>query len=131
MKKFYLFLILPSLIFLISRCTKEKVEIESDPEPVPVSYCDSLKNLGEVSFQCEIDTIIQTHCGTNDNGCHGANAANPTLNTFNGIKAIADNGRLVARAVDNNPSAMPPAGPLPDSLKQKIQAWVDAGAKDN
>lgn len=124
-------MILALIISTLVCCTKEKVAIEEEIEPVPVSYCDSLKALGQVSYQCDIDTIITTHCGRDLNGCHSATAGNPDLSTFNGVKAKGDDGRLVARAVDGSPSFMPPAGAIPDSLRQKIKTWVDAGALDN
>jgi hypothetical protein len=35
--------------------------------------------------------------------------------------------RIRARAVEGNPSPMPPAGPMPDSLLMIVELWLRSG----
>jgi hypothetical protein len=37
--------------------------------------------------------------------------------------------RILARAVNANPSPMPPTGLLPPSERQKITDWINAGGR--
>ena len=83
------------------------------------------------TYAKNIQSIMQVHCTIT--GCHVAgNSAPPTdLTTYAGVKADAINGLLKARVIDGNPSFMPNPGGIPDSLKNKIQCWLDAGAPNN
>lgn len=91
------------------------------------SNCDT----SSVSFSADIMPILSDFCVS----CHNASAPSGgvVLNTYNGVKAVADNGRLVG-SVFHMPgfSPMPPSGTRLDECKlNKIKAWVNAGAPAN
>ena len=74
-----------------------------------------------------VKAIIQTNCAVS--GCHtGANAQNG-INFSEDCTIVSNWYRIKARAVDENPSIMPPAPktPLSTSEKQKILDWIAAG----
>ena len=87
-----------------------------------------------ISYSVSIVPIMTTYCTTK--GCH-----NPTgsgtgdYTTYAGLAAKADaplgNGSLRKRAIDGDPTWMPSPNGLPDSLKQKIDCWLQQGAKNN
>lgn len=80
-----------------------------------------------VSFQTQINTILDTNCATA--GCHnGANGASRNWTIFSNVQTNASNikSRTGART-------MPPAGSpqLTQSQIDLIACWVDAGAQNN
>lgn len=71
-----------------------------------------------------VRTMILANCAIV--GCHGD--VQPPF--FSDPCAIIANRFLIKdRAVDANPSVMPPTGPLPAADKQKIIDWLNAGGK--
>lgn len=84
-----------------------------------------------VSFAADIEPILDTGC----RGCHSAAAPSGGVNlaTYEGVRAVADDGRLygaVARLEGFSP--MPQGGPrLEQCLIDQIGSWVEAGAPDN
>ena len=118
MKKLIPFLI--SALFLCN-CTRDNNGELPDPN------C----NTSMVSFSSTVSGIINTHCL----GCHGANnpSAGFSLNTYNGVKAKVDDGRLFG-AINHSPgfTPMPEGSPkLSQCDINKIKAWIDAGALNN
>jgi mono/diheme cytochrome c family protein len=91
------------------------------------SDCD----LTNVTYSATIAPIMATSC----NGCHGAASASGGVvtATFDGLKAIASNGKLygtVSHASGFSP--MPQGGSkLSQCAIDKIKTWVDAGAPNN
>lgn len=81
-----------------------------------------------VRYSAEITALMANNC----NSCHSqAGGTEPFLDTYQGLKAIADpNGKLVGRT-NNAASPMPPTQLLPDCDRNKIKAWVNAGAPEN
>ncbi len=77
-----------------------------------------------ISFSTDIQPLIQTNCATP--GCHRANAQSPTLETY--LQIDASKNRVKTR-VDQG--TMPPSGPLQQSDKDKITAWINEGALNN
>ena len=71
--------------------------------------------------------VIQNNCAIPD--CHSG--PNPTggINFTVDCNIVINKDRIKARAVDGSPSIMPPTGALPQSEKNKITAWVNAGGK--
>ena len=61
-------------------------------------------------------------------GCHTGPSPQNGLNFTDDCTIVAQSARIKARAVDANPSVMPPTGALPASEKQKIIDWVNSGA---
>ena len=104
------------LVFYYS-CTRDKAQL-----PVK-SPCDGLNT----KFAAVIMPIMQVHCALS--GCHDGIYAPGNFTAYADIKIPADNRKLHDRMVVQKD--MPPAGPLPDSLLQKIDCWVQRGARNN
>lgn len=95
-----------------------------------ISINASNSNCEGITYLKDIQPIIQNQCATS--GCHVPGGESPTdLNSYSGIKAVADNGKLKQRALDGSPSFMPVSGRLPESMINKIRCWLDAGAPNN
>jgi hypothetical protein len=89
--------------------------------------CDT----SSVSFSADITPVLNDFCVS----CHNASAPSGgvVLSTYNGVKSVADDGRLVG-SVFHLPgfSPMPPSGTRLDECKlNKIKAWGNAGAPAN
>ncbi len=89
--------------------------------------CDT-ENISYASF---VQPLIQNTC----QGCHsgGAPSAGIDLSTYQGVKGVADNGRLYgAISWQSGFVNMPFNGnQLPDCTIDKIKSWIDAGAPNN
>ncbi len=91
------------------------------------SGCDT----ANVTFAATIRPILQLSCTS----CHAG--GNPpgqvNLSNYSGVKAAADNGKLVGSITHASGfSAMPEGGAkLPDCTINKIKAWVNSGAPNN
>lgn len=72
-----------------------------------------------------VRTLLDSRCV----GCHNAGNANGGMNWTVDCNVVNNKDRIKARAVDNNPSSMPPTGPLPQADKDKITAWINAGGR--
>lgn len=72
-----------------------------------------------------VKQLIQTNCIS----CHNASQSEGGVNFANDCNIVNNSARIKARAVDGTPSIMPPTGALPQSEKDKIIAWINAGAK--
>lgn len=84
-----------------------------------------------VSFMRDVQPILNSYCVS----CHtaGAPSGGVVLSTYNGVKTVADNGKLLG-SIFHLPgySAMPPSGIKLDECKlNTIKAWVDKGAPNN
>jgi hypothetical protein len=77
-----------------------------------------------------VKAVLATFCATA--GCHALPSPQNGLNFADDCTIVAQSARIRARAVDANPSQMPPSGPpLSAADKQKIVDWVNAGGKHN
>jgi len=88
-------------------------------------------NTTSVSYAGFIAPLFSTFCA----GCHSG--GNPSggivLNSYNGVKGVAQNGRLIG-AISWSPGfkGMPDGGnKLTDCSIAKIQAWINDGAPNN
>ncbi len=85
-----------------------------------------------VTFAKHIKPIIDSKCGS-ATGCHTGTApsAGLLLSSYDDVKAQGQGGRIKARVIDANPSAMPPDGsPTLTSLqKSMITCWLNNGYK--
>jgi hypothetical protein len=74
----------------------------------------------------QVRDVLLTNCAIS--GCHnGTQPPNWTIDCN-----IVSNATLIQqRAVNGNPSAMPPTGLLPASERQKITNWINAGGQYN
>jgi len=102
-----------AIIVLQNSCTKEQGKTK----------CDSLNT----KFTAVIMPIIQANCATPN--CHVSGFSFGDFTTYDGVKAKVDNGSFNNRVIIQK--NMPPSVPLPDSLLQKIDCWVQKGARSN
>ncbi|MBI3501569.1 MAG: hypothetical protein HY063_07230 [Bacteroidetes bacterium] len=127
MKKilFALFVIL--FFVLQNSCVKDVGPLPRIQNVTPPGFCDT------ITWTKSIQPIIQTSCI--NPGCHNPSAGNYSgydLTTYALVKAKADAGRIQARVIDGNVNGwMPQAGPLPQTQRDKISCWLQAGAPNN
>ena len=77
-----------------------------------------------------VKAVLATNCATA--GCHSLPVPQNGLNFADDCTIVGQGIRIRARAVDSNPSQMPPSGPgLSAADKQKIIDWINAGGKHN
>jgi len=113
-------MILGLIILGITSCYYDN-EMELYPQTIE---CDTTN----VTYSATIAPIMSSNC----NGCHGGSAplGNVITDTYDGVKQIADDGRL--RGVVNHESGyvpMPKDRPkLNDCDLTKIGKWLDNGA---
>lgn len=74
----------------------------------------------------QVRTIIQNNCAIS--GCHSGTQP-PDFRIDCNI--VTNRDRIQARAVNGNPSFMPPTGALPAVDRQKITDWINAGGQFN
>lgn len=89
--------------------------------------CDTVN----MTYSNHVKTILQNNCYA----CHGNGQVNGgvTLDSYAGVKAVADNGKLIG--VITHASGfpqMPQGGPkLSDCNINKIRGWINRGALNN
>ena len=77
-----------------------------------------------------VKALLATNCATP--GCHSLPTPQNGLNFADDCTIVGQGLRIKARAVDANPSQMPPSGPPLSAVdKQKIIDWLNAGGKHN
>ena len=112
-----------TLVIVVS-CTKDigKAPVVTPP---PVNICDS------ATYDKKIKTIIDKKCAY----CHTSvgPSGGISLTSYGQVKSAADNGRIKARALDANPTIMPPASndptvALTQNEKDLIKCWLDKGS---
>jgi hypothetical protein len=88
-------------------------------------------NTDNVSYAGFVAPLLTTYC----TGCHSGAAASGgvTLNTYDGARTVAMNGRLHgAISWASGFARMPQGGAqLPQCSIDKIKSWIDAGAPNN
>ncbi len=83
------------------------------------------------SYARDIAPVLRVEC----QGCHSGPSPSGgiAISTYTDVKALADNGQLVA-VIDWQPgvSRMPQGRPqLPDCFRDQLRAWIAQGALDN
>jgi len=74
-----------------------------------------------------VRTVVQTNCAIS--GCHTGGSPAGGINFTVDCNIVINKDRIKARAIDANPSIMPPTGALPQADRDKITAWINAGGK--
>lgn len=72
-----------------------------------------------------VKTIMANNCVS----CHNSSQAEGGMNWTIDCNIVANQDRIRARAVDANPSPMPPTGLLPAADRQKILDWINGGGQ--
>jgi hypothetical protein len=115
----------PDQIQIIAQWILQGAEnLTCDPS---LSECDTI----DVSFANAVQPLIVSHC----QGCHSGSAPSGgiDLSEYNGVKNVADNGKLIgAISWEAGFEKMPQGG---DKLSEcdiaKVQSWIDDGALNN
>jgi len=72
-----------------------------------------------------VRSVLQNFCA----GCHNGTVAEGGMNWTVDCNIVTFKDRIKIRAVDGNPSSMPPTGFIPSSEQQKIINWINAGGR--
>lgn len=122
MKRPFSFLPVLIALLLVFSCSKKNEE-----ELGAGATCDS----NNMTYAANIKPILQNACFS----CHGNGLSQNGINfdTYSGVKAVADNGKLVGAITHASGfSPMPQSAPkLSDCNINKIKDWVNQGAPNN
>ena len=116
-----------TICFACFSCSYNTLEDEKENLPSPNGN-GSGGITATVTYSNYTKKIIDDNCIS----CHSSFGLNvtPHLTTYNQVKAIANNGRLKARVIDELPTRMPPIGSLPQTVKDTLQLWINQGAAE-
>lgn len=109
-----------TVALLFNSCVKDVGKTPVVPPTPPPGVCDS------ATYNIKIKAIIDAKCTS----CHSpAGGPSGSTNLTNYAEVSAKGDRVKARAIDANPSIMPPSGntPLTADEKTLIQCWLDKG----
>ncbi len=120
-----------SLLFLLLITivvpTQQSCYYDNEEDLYPNTTCDTT----DMRYSVEIKKIMDDKCLSCHTGTGGT--AGIAMESYSLLKGFATGGQLVNRTNDaSNP--MPPitnGGLLSECDRQKIQSWVNAGAKNN
>lgn len=73
----------------------------------------------------DVRTVLQNNCVP----CHNGSVSEGGMNWTVDCNIVAFKDRIKARAVDGNPSPMPPTGFITVTERQKITNWINAGGR--
>lgn len=85
----------------------------------------SVPNRPQGPLFTQVKILIQNNCIS----CHNAANANGGMNWEVDCNIVNFKTNIFNRAVQGNPSPMPPSGLLPASERQKIIDWINAGGR--
>lgn len=112
-------------MLLIIGCSKSSEDTLTTP--VTPSSCDT----ANMTFAKDVQPILQANCYS----CHGNGNVNGgvTLDNYAGVKAVADNGNLVAVITHaaGYPAMPQGAAKLSDCDINIIKDWINRGATNN
>lgn len=89
------------------------------------SGSSTLSNLAAGPLFQEVKTVLQNNCSS----CHNNSQQEGGMNWAVDCNIVANKDRILARAVNASPSAMPPTGLISATERQKITNWINAGGK--
>ncbi len=116
-----------AFLAIIGSCKKDKgkepVATTTTTGTTGATGCDT------VTYTKYIKPITDGNCAIA--GCHNGSTSYPLLISYDDVKKQAENGRIKARVIDENPSRMPPASLPALSAAQKalITCWLSNGYK--
>ena len=85
--------------------------------------CSSISS----AYNADMKPLIANNCNTS--GCHGTGSSQGDFTTYNGLKAVADNGKLEEMVIHEK--KMPPSNPLPLDDRKNLKCGLEAGAPNN
>lgn len=118
-------LVVFACVIINSSCDKKVGKLVP---PVVIGACDT------ITYTNHIMPLIAISCGSDSlRSCHtnGDGAGGVALDTYDLVKACADNGTLKSTIFDGLPSPMPKAGEkqLTPEQKSLITCWLGNGTK--
>lgn len=124
MKKKFRYILAGSVLLLIvyltiTACTKDKVQ----PAPIDATCTDT------ISFANDILPIMENNCTS----CHDANNPSGGYDLSNYAGVTQNTGKVLGSIrQDGSASSMPQGSDkIADSLIQKVNCWINQGAKNN
>jgi mono/diheme cytochrome c family protein len=91
--------------------------------------CDCSCDTTKFTYTATINPLMSTYCVS----CHNPNyvGGGVLLNTYEGVQAVALNGKLMPSIKHTGPFPMPKGGKLSDCQITQISKWVAGGALKN
>ena len=109
-----------TVAIIIAGCSKGGDNNDNNnPPPPPPAGCTGTPG----PLFTAVKTLMQANCQS----CHNSSNMNGGKDWTVDCNIVANKNRIKARAVDEG--TMPPTGPLPQSEKDKITAWINAGGR--
>ena len=118
-----------ALTFIIVSCLAVSCSYNKEelPEPMvelePLTVAVSPPNTVTITYTSHIKSMVDNNCVV----CHGTSGG-VTLQTYVQVKAKADAGRILARAINGSGGPMPQSGLMSQTNLDTLQMWLDQGA---
>ncbi len=112
------------ILLMFSSCVYNEQEPLPTPKHPPSSSNDTIV-ISSVTYTNYVKKVIDDNCVS----CHSAAGIgiSPFLTNYNEVKQQGLNGRIKARAIDENPTRMPIAASLSQPIKDTLQMWLSGG----
>jgi mono/diheme cytochrome c family protein len=131
MKKIVLTIVVASCLIAVVSCTYNKKELPEPividnlmPNPPPGPNPTPNPSPEAITYTSHIKSVIDNNCII----CHG-HMGGVTLETYAQVKAQADAGRILARAINGSGNGpMPPSGLMAQTTLDTLQMWLDQGS---
>lgn len=112
--------------FLLALSLPSGCYYDNEEERFPSTSCDTTG----IRYSVEVRQIMQNNCDR----CHLSTAANYSsipFESYEEVRAVALSGKLVERINDASSPMPEDVGLMSLCNRQKIEAWVKAGAPNN
>lgn len=120
MKKKMVFIATLVCLVMLASCAYNKEQL---PAPEELVVTPTNPSATAVTYTSHVKTIMDNNCIA----CHGSNG-NVSLENYGQVKAQADAGRILARAINGAGGPMPPSGLMLQTTIDTLQLWLDQGA---
>jgi hypothetical protein len=123
MKNIKYFALLGMVAFVLHGCY-------IDNEEQLYRFSDSNCDTSNVAYSTGIAPILIQNCIVCHSGASASGSPQVTLDNYNGVKVVADNGKLL-NVVSYITKPMPPSGKMDYCSLAKIRVWISSGAPHN
>lgn len=117
---------LSGVLVVVFGCADDGISTDPVDTAAPLATGDDDDGGGGDPSYADVAPILDAHCTS----CHGTPTSGGAPFALDSYDAAASKaGRIVARAVDGDPSPMPPGAlALSDADAARLVAWEEAGA---